>query len=124
MKPTGGDWGGALADLVRVPFADAMLVELPEGVSPTAVASASDNLPDAWRAVAPFLAESPGADVLVVGGWGRSIALYAVAIAQRWAPGGSTTSTRIASGWRSPSSSAPAASRARRRAAQARSPSR
>ena len=82
MKPIGGDWGGALADLVRVPFADAMLVELPGGIDPTAVASASDNLPDAWRAIAPFLAESPGADVLVVGGVARSIALYAVAIAR------------------------------------------
>jgi threonine dehydrogenase-like Zn-dependent dehydrogenase len=39
---------GALADFVRVPFTDAMLVELPEGVIPTAVASASDKLPDAW----------------------------------------------------------------------------
>jgi alcohol dehydrogenase len=82
MKPIAGDWGGAFADLVRVPYADAMLVELPAGVAPTAVASASDNLPDAWRAVAPFLAESPGADVLVVGGLARSIALYTVAIAR------------------------------------------
>ena len=82
MKPTGGDWGGALADLVRVPFADAMLVEPAGGGPPTAVASASDNLPDAWRAVAPFLAETPGADVLVVGGWARSIALYVVMIAR------------------------------------------
>jgi threonine dehydrogenase-like Zn-dependent dehydrogenase len=82
MKPIGGDWGGAFADLVRVPFANAMLVELPEGVTPTAVASASDNLPDAWRTVAPFLADRPGADVLLVGGWARSIGLYAVAIAR------------------------------------------
>lgn len=82
MKPVGGDWGGALADLVRVPFADAMLVELPDGIAPTAVASASDNLPDAWRTVAPHLADMPGADVLVVGGFARSIALYAVAIAR------------------------------------------
>jgi alcohol dehydrogenase len=82
MKPLGGDWGGALADVVRVPFADAMLVPLPDGVAPTAVASASDNLPDAWRTVAPHLAETPGADVLIVGGTARSIGLYAVAIAR------------------------------------------
>jgi alcohol dehydrogenase len=82
MKPIGGDWGGALADVVRVPFADAMLVELPDGVAPATVASASDNLPDAWRAVAPYLAATPGADVLVVGGFARSIGLYAVAIAR------------------------------------------
>jgi alcohol dehydrogenase len=82
MKPIGGEWGGALADFVRVPYADAMLVALPARIAPTAVASASDNLPDAWRAVAPFLAEAPGADVLVVGGAARSIALYVVAIAR------------------------------------------
>ena len=82
MKPIGGDWGGALADLVRVPFADAMLGRLPDGVEPTAVASASDNLPDAWRTVAPHLDDMPGADVLVVAGGARSIALYAVAIAR------------------------------------------
>jgi alcohol dehydrogenase len=82
MKPIGGDWGGALSDLVRVPFADAMLVELPAGVDPTAVPSVSDNMPDAWRTVAPYLAETPGADVLVVGGWARSIALYAIAMAK------------------------------------------
>ena len=74
----GGDWGGALSDLVRVPFADAMLVAAPPGLAPATLASASDNIPDGWRTVAPHLAERPGADVLVVGGGGRSIALYAV----------------------------------------------
>jgi threonine dehydrogenase-like Zn-dependent dehydrogenase len=77
----GGDWGGLLSDLVRVPFADAMLVPVPEGLDATAVASASDNIPDGWRLVAPFLAERPGADVLILGGGTRSISLYAVAIA-------------------------------------------
>jgi alcohol dehydrogenase len=42
------------------------------------LASASDNIPDGWRTVAPHLAQRPGADVLIVGGGGRSIALYAV----------------------------------------------
>lgn len=82
MQPIGGVWGGAFADLVRVPFADAMLVALPDGVSARAVASASDNLPDAWRTVVPHLDETPGGDVLVVGGFARSIALYAVAFAR------------------------------------------
>src|SRR3954465_9576322 len=44
--PFGGDWGGGLSDLVRVPYADAMLVSLPDGLDPAAVASASDNIPD------------------------------------------------------------------------------
>ena len=46
----------------------------------SAVASVSDNVPDGWRAVAPALAERPGASVLVVGGSG-DVALYAVAVA-------------------------------------------
>lgn len=74
-------WGGALSDCVRVPYGDAMLVRVPHGVNAAAVASASDNLPDAWRAVAPGLAEKPGARVLVVGGAIKSIGLYAAAIA-------------------------------------------
>jgi len=74
----GGDWGGALSDVVRVPFADAMLVAVPAGVAPAVLASVSDNVPDGWRTVAPHLARHPGADVLVLGGGGRSIALYAV----------------------------------------------
>jgi len=83
LGPIGGlEWGGAFADLLRVPFADAMLQPLPPNVAPSAVACASDNLCDAWRTVAPFLAEEPGADVLVVGGMATSISLYAVAIAR------------------------------------------
>src|SRR6185503_5745343 len=69
-------------DLVEVPFADAMLVPLPAGVDPAAAASASDNIPDGWRAVAPFLADRPGAPVLVLGGaGGGSVGLYAAAVA-------------------------------------------
>lgn len=74
----GGDWGGALSDLVRVPFADHMLVEVPAGVEPATVASASDNIPDGWRTVAGPLERRPGAPVLVMGGGGPSIGLYAV----------------------------------------------
>ena len=71
--PVRGQWGGAMSDLVRVPFADAMLVPLPDGVAPTTVASLSDNLPDGWRTVAPHLAARPGAEVLVAGGGAVSI---------------------------------------------------
>jgi threonine dehydrogenase-like Zn-dependent dehydrogenase len=75
-------WGGFLADVVHVPYAEHMLVPLPDGLEPAAVASASDNISDAWRAVAPPLADDPGAPVLVVGGASSgSIGLYAVALA-------------------------------------------
>ncbi len=74
----GGDWGGALADLVRVPFADAMLVKVPRGLEPVSVASASDNVVDGWRTVSGPLRRRPGAPVLVLGGLARSVGLYAV----------------------------------------------
>jgi threonine dehydrogenase-like Zn-dependent dehydrogenase len=75
-------WGGFLSDVVCVPYAEHMLVPVPAGLDPTSVASASDNISDAWRAVAPALTERPGADVLVVGGAGpASIGLYAAGLA-------------------------------------------
>ena len=70
-----------VSDVLRVPFADGMLVPVPTGVSPLALAAASDNLPDAWRTVAPHLRAQPGAPVLVVGGAARSIGLYAAGMA-------------------------------------------
>jgi threonine dehydrogenase-like Zn-dependent dehydrogenase len=78
--PIGDDFGGFASDSVRVPYADAMLVPIPQGISPSAVASLSDNIPDAWRCVAPPLEERPGSPVLIALGAG-SIALYSVAIA-------------------------------------------
>ncbi|MEU1984949.1 alcohol dehydrogenase catalytic domain-containing protein [Nocardia sp. NPDC019395] len=68
---TGGLWGGALADLLAVPYADAMLVPLPGGVEPAAAAGVGDNICDAYRQVAPhlpgLLATDPDAEVLIVG---------------------------------------------------------
>lgn len=83
LGPMGGlEWGGLWADLARVPYADAMLVPLPPGIDPVAVASASDNIPDAFRAVGPQLAAAAGAEVLILGGpAASSIGLYAAGLA-------------------------------------------
>lgn len=82
MAPLSGvEFGGALSDRMRVPFAPAMLLPAPDGVTSEALASAADNLPDGWRTVAPHLATRPGARVLVVGGGFPSVGLYAVAAA-------------------------------------------
>jgi alcohol dehydrogenase len=76
----GAQWGGFLSDKVRVPFADAMLIPVPEGLAPELAASASDNITDAYRTVAPHLSARPGAPVLICGGAGPgSIGLLAVA---------------------------------------------
>jgi alcohol dehydrogenase len=80
--PAVARWGGFLSELVCVPFAEHMLVPVPEGLEPAAVASASDNISDAWRTVGPPLIEEPGAPVLVVGGAAAgSIGLYAAGVA-------------------------------------------
>ena len=71
-----GDWGGAYADVVRVPYATTNMIALPEGVTPAQASSASDNLADAYRAVAGPLGAFPGGSVLVAGRTG--IAVYVV----------------------------------------------
>jgi alcohol dehydrogenase len=76
-----GDFGGALTDCLRVPFADAMLVPLPASLDPIETISVADMALDAWRAVGPYLQERPGAAVLVAGGTPAVIGLYAAAIA-------------------------------------------
>jgi threonine dehydrogenase-like Zn-dependent dehydrogenase len=78
----GTEWGGGLSDLVRVPYADAMLVRAPAGMPLSAAAALSDNAVDGFRTVAAPLAALPGADVLVVGGLAQSVGLFAVAAAR------------------------------------------
>ena len=76
-----GAWGGMVTDTFRVPYADHMLVPVPEDVPSPRVAAASDNLADAWRTVSGPLTERPGGTVLVLGGGAKSIGLYAAGIA-------------------------------------------
>lgn len=65
-----GHWGGAFSDELAVPYADAMLVALPEGIDPVAAASVADNVCDAYRHIGPhlpdLLASDPNAEVLIV----------------------------------------------------------
>jgi threonine dehydrogenase-like Zn-dependent dehydrogenase len=85
MAPIAGlDGGGFMSDLVLVPYADAMLIRVPDTVDPIAIASLSDNIPDGWRAVGPYAVDLARLDstdrrVLIVGR--LSIGLYAAAIA-------------------------------------------
>jgi|SRR5215217_2917585 len=88
----GGHWGGVIADEVAVPFADAMLVALPDSVQPEAAASVGDNVSDAYRHVGPHLGrlieEGRGDEVLIAGAVKRShpftasLSLYAGLIAR------------------------------------------
>ncbi len=81
--PASGTWGGMIADELRVPYADHMLVPVPDEVPPERVAAGGDNLADAWRSVVPTLAARPGGRVLVIGGGAKSIGLYAAGLAAR-----------------------------------------
>lgn len=76
----GGDWAGALAELIQVPYADFNLRVIPPGLDVKALASASDNLADGLRAVDNPLRQRPGANVLVAGS--GSIALYTILCAK------------------------------------------
>lgn len=76
-----GGFGGGLADLIRVPFADAMLTLAPIGIDPIPLIGMADMAADAWRAVAPHLAVHQEARVLVFGGMPAVIGLYAVGLA-------------------------------------------
>jgi threonine dehydrogenase-like Zn-dependent dehydrogenase len=77
--PVGEDYGGLFSELVRVPMADHSLVPVPPSVSAIDAVSVGDNLADGWRAVAPYLARRPGADVLILST--GSIGLYAADVA-------------------------------------------
>lgn len=79
----GGNWGGAFTDVLRIPFADHMLLPLPAALPARIAARVGDNVADAYRAVAPGLAAQPGARVAILcGGLKGSIPLYAVQLAR------------------------------------------
>jgi len=75
-------YGGAMCDLLKVPFADGMLVPLDAGADATHLASLGDNVADAYRHVAPSLLENSQQSVLVASGDARSIAIYSVLVAK------------------------------------------
>jgi threonine dehydrogenase-like Zn-dependent dehydrogenase len=77
MAPLSGvDYGGGLSDVLRVPFADHMLIHAPSGLSPEAMAGVTDNVTTALTFVAEPLRQNPKAPILIVGGLG--VALHTV----------------------------------------------
>jgi alcohol dehydrogenase len=89
---SGGHWGGAVADELAVPYADGMLVPLPQGIEPAAAASVADNIPDGYRHVVPhlpgLLAAGHPPRLIVVGAQSKrhlftaSVGLYAGLVAR------------------------------------------
>lgn len=76
----GQPWGGMLADVVKIPFARAMLTLLPPTLPAASFVGLSCNLPVVCQAVSPHLTGAEDERVLVVGGRG-ALGLYAVAMA-------------------------------------------
>jgi len=92
-RPT-RDFGGALQNLLRIPYAAHMLVALPDSIDPIGIASISDNIVEAWKMIGRHLErvdhawqaqpERPANEkrVLIAGGFAASIGLYCVALAK------------------------------------------
>jgi len=75
-------FGGAMSDVLYVPYADAMLLKIPAHVNPVHLASLSDNVPDAYKNVGPLLEKNSNQTVLVIGGRAKSVGLYSLLIAK------------------------------------------
>lgn len=78
----GGDVGGGMSELLNVPYADAMAVPMPEGLTATECAAVGCNLVDLYRTLASHIAAAPDSRVLIVGGQAHNMALYGIAIAR------------------------------------------
>jgi len=95
MEPLSGvEYGGMLADLVRIPHANTMLTPVPPGLDPVVAASVPDNVLDGYRAVAPHLQRWPSADVLIACHGIPSIGLYAAHCASALGAGTVTVATQ------------------------------
>jgi threonine dehydrogenase-like Zn-dependent dehydrogenase len=78
--PAGGDWGGLFDDVVRVPFADAMLTKVPDGISAVDAVSAGDNLSLGYEIMSGHIA-SGVRRILVMGSAAVGINQVACAVA-------------------------------------------
>jgi alcohol dehydrogenase len=81
LGEAGGGFGGGMSDLLSVPYADAMLLKVPEELSAVDSVAMGCNLTEAYRCLAP-LQRFPDGAVLVLGGHGPSIAYATVALAR------------------------------------------
>jgi alcohol dehydrogenase len=75
------EFGGAMSDVVKVPYANHMLTKLPKDVDPITLASLSDNIPDAFRHI-ESLRSNPNQNVLIVSGKAKSVAMYGLIMAK------------------------------------------
>lgn len=75
------EFGGAMSDVIKVPYGDHMLNKIPEGIDPIALASLSDNIPDAYRHIED-LVSNPNQSVLIISDKAKSVGIYALIMAK------------------------------------------
>lgn len=75
------EFGGAMSDFIKVPYADHMLTKIPDNIDPIKLASLSDNIPDAYRHV-EGLEHNPHQKILIISGKAKSVGIYALILAK------------------------------------------
>jgi threonine dehydrogenase-like Zn-dependent dehydrogenase len=75
------EFGGAMSDFIKVPFADFMLLQIPNTINPIHLASLSDNIPDAYRHLKE-IEHDPNQKVLIIAGKAKSVGIYALMLAK------------------------------------------
>lgn len=76
MPPGAHNVGGAISELIKVPYAKQMLFEVNSKIDPVGIASLSDNIAEVWKLAGRFLERKKDPKTLVVGGNAGSIGLY------------------------------------------------
>lgn len=76
MPPGAQNVGGAISELIKVPYAKQMLFEVDSNIDPIGIASLSDNIAEVWKLAGRFLGRKKDPKTLVVGGNAGSIGLY------------------------------------------------
>ncbi|MBL0955693.1 MAG: alcohol dehydrogenase catalytic domain-containing protein [Leptospira sp.] len=76
MPPGAHNVGGAISELIKVPYAKQMLLSIDPNINPVGIASFSDNIAEVWKLAGRFLERKKDPKTLVVGGNAGSIGLY------------------------------------------------
>jgi threonine dehydrogenase-like Zn-dependent dehydrogenase len=92
-----GGFKGSHAEYVRLPYADQIAFQVPDGVDDTTALFASDSAPTGWMG-ADLGGVQPG-DVVAVWGCG-GVARWRPGRPCCWGPSGSSPSTASPTGWR------------------------
>jgi alcohol dehydrogenase len=74
-------FGGAMSDYIKVPYADAMLLKIPDHIDPIHLASLSDNIPDAFRHLKE-VELNPNQRILIVAGKAKSVGIYSLMLSK------------------------------------------